>query len=50
VNLLLRFYDPQAGQLLLDGRDISALNVRHLRAQIGFESGFGLLLSAALFC
>jgi ABC-type multidrug transport system fused ATPase/permease subunit len=36
VNLLLRFYDPQAGQVLLDGRDIRALNVRYLRAQIGY--------------
>jgi ATP-binding cassette subfamily B (MDR/TAP) protein 1 len=35
MNLLLRFYDPQAGQVLLDGRDIRALNVRYLRSQIG---------------
>jgi ATP-binding cassette subfamily B (MDR/TAP) protein 1 len=38
VNLLLRFYDPQAGQVLLDGHDIRALNVHYLRSQIGYDS------------
>jgi ABC-type multidrug transport system fused ATPase/permease subunit len=35
VKLLLRFYDPQAGQVLLDGRDLRELSVRYLRSQIG---------------
>jgi ATP-binding cassette subfamily B (MDR/TAP) protein 1 len=35
VNLLLRFYDPQSGTIMLDGRDIRSLNIRWLRAQIG---------------
>ena len=35
INLLLRFYDPQCGQVLLDGQDIRNLNIRHLRAQFG---------------
>jgi ATP-binding cassette subfamily B (MDR/TAP) protein 1 len=35
INLLLRFYDPLSGKVTLDGRDIKALNVRWLRAQIG---------------
>jgi ABC-type ATPase involved in cell division len=39
VNLLLRFYDPQAGQVLLDGRDLRELNVRYLRSQIGYSFG-----------
>ena len=42
VNLLLRFYDPQCGQVLLDGQDIRHLNIRHLRAQFG--SVFNLCL------
>ena len=36
INLLLRFYDPSAGALTLDGVDLRDLNVRWLRAQIGY--------------
>jgi len=33
-ELLLRFYDPQHGRILLDGRDIRELGLRALREQI----------------
>ena len=36
VSLLLRFYEPQRGRILLDGVDIRALPVHELRARIGF--------------
>lgn len=36
INLLLRFYDPDAGEILLDGVNIKDLNIRWLRSQIGF--------------
>jgi ATP-binding cassette subfamily B (MDR/TAP) protein 1 len=36
MNLLLRFYDPASGKVLLDGVDIKTLNVRWLRSQIGY--------------
>lgn len=36
VGLIERWYDPQEGQVLLDGLDIKKLNVRWLRSQIGF--------------
>ena len=36
VALLLRFYLPEAGTILLDGVDIAALPVAWLRSQIGF--------------
>ena len=36
MSLLLRFYDPRQGQVLLDGIDIRTLNVRWLRAQLGY--------------
>ena len=36
VNLLLRFYDPDGGQVMLDGHDLKDLNVRWLRSQIGY--------------
>jgi ATP-binding cassette subfamily B multidrug efflux pump len=34
VNLLLRFYDVQKGQILIDGQDISAIEQESLRAHI----------------
>lgn len=35
VGLLLRFYDPLAGQVLLDGHDVRSLNIQWLRSLIG---------------
>jgi len=35
ISLLLRFYSPQAGQILIDGRDIHQLPLYHVRGQIG---------------
>jgi ATP-binding cassette, subfamily B, multidrug efflux pump len=35
VNLLLRFYDLEAGRILIDGQDISGVTQNSLRAQIG---------------
>jgi len=35
VNLLPRFYDPQAGQILIDGVDIATVTLQSLRRQIG---------------
>jgi len=35
VNLLLRFYDPEAGRITIDGTDIGAVTQESLRANIG---------------
>ncbi|MBX9590044.1 MAG: ABC transporter ATP-binding protein/permease [Hyphomonadaceae bacterium] len=35
VNLLLRFYDLEAGRILIDGQDIAHVTQNSLRAQIG---------------
>jgi ATP-binding cassette, subfamily B, bacterial len=35
VNLLMRFYDPLAGQVLIDGVDIKTVTITSLRHQIG---------------
>ncbi|MEP3784179.1 ABC transporter ATP-binding protein [Ascidiaceihabitans sp.] len=35
VKLLLRFYDPDAGQILIDGQDISKITQDSLRLNIG---------------
>jgi len=35
VSLIERFYDPTAGQILLDGHDLKSLKLRWLRQQMG---------------
>ena len=35
LSLLLRFYDPQSGRVLIDGRDLRDLTIHSLRDQIG---------------
>ena len=36
VNLLLRFYDPQRGEILIDGRDVRDIPLGELRSLIGY--------------
>ncbi|MBS1600118.1 MAG: ABC transporter ATP-binding protein [Bacteroidetes bacterium] len=36
AQLLLRFYDPSKGKLLLDGTDIREINLQELRGQVGY--------------
>ena len=36
LALLLRFYEPQSGRILIDGQDILAVSRRSLRRQIGY--------------
>ncbi len=36
MQLLARFYDPQKGQVLIDGVDIRGMKLRNLREEIGF--------------
>lgn len=36
VNLLMRFYDPQRGRILINGRDIRSMPLDELRALIGY--------------
>ncbi|XP_062848437.1 ATP-dependent translocase ABCB1-like [Trichomycterus rosablanca] len=38
IQLLQRFYDPDSGEVTLDGRDIRTLNVRWLRENVGIVS------------
>jgi len=35
INLIERFYDPRKGSITIDGHDISTLNLKWLRKQIG---------------
>lgn len=48
VNLLLRFYDPNKGTVLLDDHDLKRLNVRWLRDQIGVVSQEPILFDGTL--
>lgn len=45
LQLLLRFYDPTSGQVLVDGKPISSLDIRHLRSQIGYVPQESFLFS-----
>ncbi len=42
LNLLMRFYDPQEGQVLIDGRDVRSIPNEELRSKFGvaFQNDF----------
>ena len=44
VKLLLRFYDPEGGQILIDGQDITRVTQDSLRARIGMVQQDNALL------
>lgn len=48
VNLLPRFYDPQAGQILIDGIDIQDVTLNTLRRQIGIVPQETILFSGTI--
>lgn len=45
VSLLLKYYRPDSGRILIDGRDISDIRTRSLRSQIGLVSQETFLFS-----
>ena len=48
ISLLLRFYDPNAGTVNLDGTDIKTLNTRWLRSKIGYVGQEPVLFSGTI--
>lgn len=48
VKLLLRFYEPWSGRVLLDGRDVSTLDARQLRAALAVVTQEVFLLEGTL--
>jgi ABC-type multidrug transport system fused ATPase/permease subunit len=48
ISLLCRFYDPQAGCILLDNHDIRELRLSFLRKQIGIVSQETMLFNATV--
>ncbi|KAG9407971.1 ABC transporter B member 10 [Aphanomyces cochlioides] len=49
VALLERFYQPTSGAIYLDGRDISTLQLKWLRSQIGLVSQEPVLFATTVF-
>jgi ATP-binding cassette, subfamily B, bacterial len=49
IKLLLRFYTPGRGSILLDGRNIQELNLSDLRRQIGYVSQDVFLTDGSVF-
>lgn len=48
IALLERFYDPSAGVIKVDGRDIRELNLKSLRSQIALVSQEPVLFSTSI--
>ena len=48
ISLLLRFYDPLAGAVTLDGVDLKGFNLEWLRSQIGLVSQEPILFDASI--
>ncbi|MCL1464938.1 ABC transporter ATP-binding protein [Argonema galeatum] len=48
ANLLPRFYDPQTGQIFIDGVDIKNVTLRSLRRQIGIVPQETILFSGTI--
>uniref|UniRef100_F6H7B1 ABC transporter B family member 19 n=1 Tax=Vitis vinifera TaxID=29760 RepID=F6H7B1_VITVI len=48
LALILRFYDPRAGRILIDRKDIRNYNLRRLRSRIGLVQQEPLLFSSSI--
>ncbi|KAG9145335.1 hypothetical protein Leryth_008264 [Lithospermum erythrorhizon] len=48
ISLIERFYDPVAGQVFLDGRDLKSYNVRWLRSHLGLVQQEPIIFSTTV--
>ncbi len=48
AKLIPRFYDPQHGRVLIDGHDLSRVDARSLRGQLGYVPQEGYLFSGTI--
>lgn len=48
INLILGFYKPTRGKVAVDGNDVTEINLRNLREQIGVVSQDNVLLSGSI--
>ena len=49
INLLLRFYDPDSGRILIDGVDLRDISQHYIRSQIGVVLQETFLFSGTIF-
>lgn len=49
VSLIPRFFDPQEGRVLIDGRDVRDLTLQSLRSQVAFVLQEPLLFEGSVF-
>lgn len=48
VNLMVRFYDPTSGQVLIDGTDVSEISQKDLHKEIGYVPQKAVLFSGTI--
>jgi len=48
MNLLLRFYDPQEGRILIDGRDTRQITLRSLRESMSLVTQEAIIFAASM--
>jgi len=48
ISLIERFYDPQAGEVLIDGTNVKEFQLRWIRGKIGLVSQEPVLLAASI--
>ncbi|KAH9617662.1 hypothetical protein KSS87_013634, partial [Heliosperma pusillum] len=49
ISLILRFYDPAAGSVMVDGKDLQGLNLKSLRKHIGLVQQEPALFATSIY-
>ncbi|KAK2427758.1 ABC transporter B family member [Trifolium repens] len=49
ISLILRFYDPTSGKVLIDGKDITRINMKSLRKHIGLVQQEPALFATSIY-
>ncbi|KAF3449391.1 hypothetical protein FNV43_RR10119 [Rhamnella rubrinervis] len=49
ISLILRFYDPSAGRVMIDGKDIRKLKIKSLRKHIGLVQQEPALFATSIY-
>ncbi|XP_061353307.1 ABC transporter B family member 2-like [Gastrolobium bilobum] len=49
ISLILRFYDPTSGKVMIDGKDIKKLNLKSLRKHIGLVQQEQALFATSIY-
>ncbi|CAA0843269.1 ABC transporter B family member 2 [Striga hermonthica] len=49
ISLILRFYDPTSGKVMIDGKDIKSLKLKSLRKHIGYVQQEPALFATSIY-